>query len=136
MTTIAIFCQFITFVSKISQVLNWSKLAMHLSHFSSIKPWISKNPQLGQHGFFLLGPLVFNNIIGYQLFLPCLFHHHLDPNFTYQLIFMLKANAIIGTFLHHMCCCNEVHFVINNQYSYMHVGPNINPLKGKTIEIT
>jgi hypothetical protein len=44
---------------------------------------------------------------------------------------MLKANAIIGTFLHHMCCCNKVHFVISNQYSYMHVGPNIDPLKEK-----
>jgi hypothetical protein len=43
--------------------------------------------------------------------------------------FLLKTNAIIGTFLHHMCCCNEVHFVINNQYSYMHVGPKIDPLK-------
>ncbi len=44
---------------------------------------------------------------------------------------MLKTNVIIGTFLHHMCCCNEVHFVISNQYSYMHVGPNIDPLKEK-----
>ncbi len=40
-------------------------------------------------------------------------------------------NAIICTFLHHMCCCNKVHFVINNQYSYMHVGPKIDPLKEK-----